>query len=361
MYAGNEHSQSRKTTSVRAGNSVSLTPAVSEFHESDYQTFTAVCNPCGNVSDIKSGRVYLNPNFLKADSSLESSIAAENFPKLKHSVHINPKVLAEQAVKLNTHSQGMQPMIWDLHSELSGTKFSKTTCTSHSTTELAKQNAVVQCAATSNIVSNSGTAPLCTPRTVSPLLESSLPGPLMSISRTKLVRASQNLQDVENSWPSIPPSDVFATRHKVVRRRSVLSWSRVRRNSAGSSDVTAKAAKSLCSKYKLTRSSIAKTPATKSQYSYAINNISSGEDLKYKIDRRLHKSPKTSKKVKKYSPRYEMQKRGTSSQRIVNTKVSYRYKSGQCSSSVFKYTNKTWINSMCPWKLIVANKKLRKM
>jgi hypothetical protein len=318
--------------------------------------------------------MYLNPNFLKGNSSLESSIAVEDIssestdiPKLKHSVHINPKVLAEKAMKLTVHSQGTKPETWDMHSEPSGSIYPTPQYVSHSARELVKQNAIVQCTATSNMVSSSGTTVPCVARKLSLVSdESCLPGPLMSISRTKLVRAkprgsSQHLHCVENNRPSVSPSGVSATRHKLMRRQSVSSWSRFRRNSARFSEVTAKAAKSVCSKYRLTRYSVTKTPATESQYSYASNKIAAGEESKYKIDRRLQNSPNTLKKVKKYSLRYEMPKRSRSNQRIMNSKVNYKYKNGQCPFSSLKFANRTWSNSMCSRKLMVVNKKLRKM
>jgi hypothetical protein len=371
MHAENERSRSRETPSVGWRESVSLAPTASELRENQSRTSTAAHGPHGNVCDVRSGRMYLNPNFLKANSRVESSIAVEDItsesadiPKVKHSVHINPKVLAEKVMKLTTHSQGTQPETGDGHSEPSSSNYPTTKYISQSRTELVMQNAVLQCTATSNMVRSCGTSVPCGPRKLSAVSdESCLPGPLMSISRTKLVRAgpSQDLQGVENNRPSVSLSGVSATRHKLVRRRSVLSWSRFRRNSARSSEVTAKAAKSVCSKYRLTRSSVAKSPATKSRYSYAANKIASGEESKYKIDRRLHSSPKTFKKVKKYSLRYEMPKRSRSNQRIVNSKVNYKYKIGQCSFSSLKFPNRTWSNSMWSRKLMVVNRKFRKM
>jgi hypothetical protein len=369
-YTENEHSQSIKTTSVSRSNSVSLTPTVSGLHESQAQTCASSSYPCRNVSDFRSGRMYLNPRFLKADSSLESSVAAEDssaqskdISKLKHSVHINPKVLAEQVMKVTTQSQGTHLQTQELHPERSGTNFPTTKYTFHSTTKLVKQNAIVQHTSTSNVVRNSGTTSQSVPKKISPLNKSSLPGSMISISRTKLVCAksrgsSQGLQVLENNRQSVLVPSVFATRHKVVRRRSALSWSRFRRNSVRSSEGTVKAVKAACSKYKLTSYSMPKTPITKSRYSYAANKVASGEESKYKIDRRLHKSPKT---FRKYSVIYEVPKQGRSNQRIINSKVGCKYRNGQYPFRSLKFANKTWSNSLRPQKLMVINKKWRKM
>jgi hypothetical protein len=311
--------------------------------------------------------MYLNPHFLKADSSLDSSEAAKDISseskdisKWKHSVHINPKVLAEQVMKATTQSQGTHLQTQELHPEPSGTNFPTTKYTFHSTTKLVKQNAIVQRTATSNVVRNSGTTSQSVPKKLSPLNKSSLPGSMMSVSRTKLVRAksrgsSQGLQVLENNRQSVPVPSGFATRHKVVRRRSALSWSRSRRNSVRSSEVAVKAE---CSKYKLTSCSMPKIPITKSRYSYAANKVALGAESKYKIDRRLHRSPKT---FRKHSIWYEVPKRGRSNQRIINSKVGCKYRNGQYPFSSLKFANKTWSNSLRPQKLMVVNKKLRKM
>jgi hypothetical protein len=370
LYIENEHYQSRKTTLVNRGNSVSLTPTVSGLHESQSQTFAASSYPCRNVSDFKSGRMYLNPHFLKANSSLVSSVVAEDITseskdisKVKHSVHINPKVLAEQVMNATTQSQGTQLQTREMHSEPSGANFPTMKYTFHSTTKLVKQNAIPHHTTTSNTVRNSGITSQFVPKKLSSPNKSSLLGPLMSISRTKLVCAKsrgsgQGLQGLQNNRPSVAVPSVFATRHKVVRRQSTLSWSRSRRNSVRSSEVAVKAAKAVCTKYKLTRSSMAKSPITKSRYTYTANKITSGEESKYKIDRRLHKSPKT---FKKCFLQHEMAKRGRSNQRIMNSKVGCKYRNGQYPFRSLKFANKTWSNSLRPQKLMVVNKKLRKM
>lgn len=366
----NEHSLSRETTLGSRRNRVSRTPRVSGLHESQSQNFAASSYPCRNVSDFKSGRMYLNPHFLKENSRLESNVVTEyiasgskDISKLKHSVHINPKVLSEQSMKATTQSQGTQLQTSELPSEPSGINFPTTKYALHSRTKLVKQNAVPSHPSTSNSVRNSGTTSQPVPKKLSPLNKSSPLGPLKFISRTKLVcvksrGSNQGLQGLENSRPSVPVPSAFTTRHKVVRRQSTLSWSRSRRNSAKSSEVAVKAAEAVCSEYKVARSSTARSPITKSRYTYAANKVASGEESKYKIDRRLHKSPKT---FKTYSLQYEMPKRGRSNQRNVNSKVGCKYRNGQYPFRSLKFANKTWSNSMCPQKLMVVNKKLRKM
>ncbi|PNF17491.1 hypothetical protein B7P43_G17634 [Cryptotermes secundus] len=366
----NERSLSRKTTLVSRGNSVLYTPRVSGIHESQSQNFAASSYPCQNVSDFKSGRMYLNPHFLKENSRSESSVVAEyiasgskDISKLKHSVHINPKVLAEQSMKATTQSQGTQPHTSELPLEPSGINFPTTKYVHHSRTKLVKQNAVPSHPTTSNMVRNSGTTSQPVSKKLSPVNKSSPLGPLMFISRTKLVCAksrgsNQGLQGLENNRPSVPVPSAFTTRHKVVRRQSTLSWSRSRRNSARSSEVAVKAAKAVCSEHKVARSSATKSPITKSRYTYVANKVASGEESKYKIDRRLHKSPKT---LKTYSLQYEMLKRGRSNQRNMNSKVGCKYRNGQYPFRSLKFANKTWSNSTRLQKLMVVNKKLRKI
>jgi hypothetical protein len=391
LYAENDRSWRRKTTSVSRRNSVSHTPTTSHLQESQSLTCTASNDPSWNVPDFRSGRMYLNPHFLKANSSLESSVAAEDITsestdisELKYSVHVNPKVLAERVMKLTTQSQptqadvvadrsavtnkqGTQLQTWDLHSESSGTDVLTMKYTFPSKTKLVEQTAIVQDTSTSDMARVSGTTSQRVPKKLSSRIKSSQLGSLMSVSRTELVRAksrgsSQVLQGLENNRPSVSVPSDLAAGHKVVRRPSALSWSRVRRNSVKSSELGVKAAKAVCSKYKLTRSSMARSPVTKSRYSYAANKMTSGEESsRYKIDRRLHKTPKTFTKVKKYSLQHDVPKRGRSNQRIVNPETSNKDKNGQYSFKSLKFGNKTWSNSLLPQKLMVINKKLRKM
>jgi hypothetical protein len=306
LYKEHGHSQSRKTALVSRRKSVALSPTVSDLHESQRQTFAASSYPYWNVSDFGSGRMYLNPHFLKASTSLESRVAAEDITserkdvsKLKHSVHINPKVLGEQVLKATAQSQGTQLQTQELQSGPSGTNSPTSKYTFHSATKLVKQDAVTYHTTTSNMV-----------------------------------------------------------RHKVVRRRSTLSWSRFRRSSVKSSEVSVRAAKAVCSKHKMTSSNMAKSPITISRYSYVANKITSGEESKYKIDRRLHRTPKT---FKKYSLQYEMPKQGKSNQRIMNSKVGSKCRNGQYPVTSLKFGNETWSNSLRPQTLMVVNKKLRKM
>lgn len=384
LYADNKPPQSRTMKSAIKKNSVSPSPTISNFHESLPLTYGMSCAPCQNVPDSRSSRMYLNPHFLKAGSCLQTDVTAKyvasesaEVSKLKHSVHLNPKVLAAQVMKLTTLSKPTQTHVvanrctvnnkhearlptCELLSQPSGSNFATMKYVFHSKRKLVKQNAVVQLTSTSNMVTNPGTTSQFVPeRKFSPLIKSSVSGPLMSVSRTKLVRAksrrsSQSFQGLANNRLSVAVPDTFLTTPKAVGRRSLSSCSRNRR-------VAVKAAKAVCSKYKVTRSNMAKTPVTKSQYSYTTNKITPRDGSRYKIDRRLHKTVKRLKKVKKYSLQYEMPKRGGPNQRFINSKLFNKCEKMQYPFMSWKFGNKIWNNSLRPRRVMVIDKKLRRM
>jgi hypothetical protein len=383
LCAGSKPPQSTTVTLVSRKNSVSLTPAISDIQKSHPLPYTVPRGLCQNVPDFRSGRMYLNPHFFKANSSLQTGVTAENTAPenadgstLKHSVHINPKVLAAQVMKLTTHSQPTQAHVVASQSAASNKHETKLrTCevsaepivnnfttmkhVLHSETKPVKQNVIVQQTSAHNMMRNAGAvSQFVQKRKLSPLIKSSVSGPLMSISRTKLVRAksrrfSQDLQGLPNNRQSFSVPNTLSTRLKVIGKQSLLC-SRVRRNSIKSSVLAVKAA---CSKFKLTRSNIVKTPVMKSQYNYATNEATSNQESRYKIDRRLYKTSKRLKKVKKYSVQYEMPKQ--SDQHTKNPKP-FKYKKVQYSTSL-KLGNKMWNNSLHPRRVTIINKKLRKM
>jgi hypothetical protein len=354
-------------------------PAISSLHESQPLTYGASYAPCQDVPDSRSSRLYLNPHFLKGNSCLQSDITAESteVPQLKQCVHINPKVLASQVMKLTTLSEPSQTHV--VANTYAGSNKHKTQLGScemvsqppssnsatmkyifHSKTKLVKQNVLVQQTSTNNTVRNPGTTLQFMPEKISPLIKSSLSGPVMSVSRTRLVRAkprssSQSFQCSANR-PPISAQDTFPTRPKAAER---LSGDR--RNSFKSSKVAVKAANAVCSKHKLSRSNIAKTPVTKSLYSYSANKTTPRQESRYKIDRRRNRSLKRLKKVKKYSLQYGVPKQGGANQRTLNPKLFSKYEKVQYPFMSLKFGNETWNNSLHPRRVIVTNKKLRRM
>jgi hypothetical protein len=364
----------------------SLLQAVSSLQENQSLTYSTLSDQSQNVLDSRSSRMYLNPHFSKANSSLLTNAMAKHIHSqnaigctLKHSVHINPKVLAEQVMKLTTESQatqvgvvanrcavskktGAQLQTSELLLEPSDANPVTTRYAFHSKTKLVKHNAVVHQTRTGNILRNSGTGSQSVPKKkLSPLVKSSQPGPLMSISRTKMVRAKPEasrvcLQDFASNKSSVSVPNDFPTLLKTSRRRSVSSCSRIRRNSFKSSTLAVRAAKAVCSKYKLTKSSVAKTPVTKSVYNHATNKAVS----RYKIDRRFYKTPKRLKNVKKYFLYYRTPKR-RSNQQSINPKLVRKHRDVQYFFMGLKFGNKTWNKSLHPRKVLTMEDKFRRM
>jgi hypothetical protein len=383
-YADNKSCQSRTVKCAYKKNYVSSNPTILSSHESQLLTYAAQRASCQNVPDSRSRRMYLNPHFFKVNSCLQTDVTAKyvtsesaEISKLKHSVHINPKILAAQVMKLTTQSKRAQPHAvanscavnnkherqlpaCELLSQPSGSNSASVKYIFRSKTELVKQCSVVQQTSTSNMVRKPGTASQFVPeRKLSPVIKNSQSGPLMSVSRTKLVRAksrrsSQSFQGLANNGLPVSVPGTFPTVPKAVGRLSLLSCSKNR-------TVAVKAAKAVCSKYKLTRSNMVKTPLTKSRYSYTANKITLCQESRYKIDRRLHRSVKRLKKVKKYSLQYEMPEQGEPNQRIINLKLFNKYKKVQAPFTSLKFGNKTWNNSLCPRRVMVIDKKLRRM
>jgi hypothetical protein len=369
----------------------SITPAISSLQENQSLIYGTPSDQCQNVFDPRSSRMYLNPHFFKANSSLQTNATAKHITTesemvsmLKHSVHINPKVLAEQVMKLTTKSEptqvgvvtnscavskkeGAQLQTCEILLEPSGTNSVTSRYAFHSKTKLVKHNAVVHQTSTGSILRNSGTSSQSVPkRKLSPLIKSSIPGPWLSISRTKMVRAKPEasrpcLQGLASNRPFVSVPNDFSTSLKASRRLSVSSCSKIRRNSFRSSTLAVKAAKAVCSKYKLTKSTVTKTPVTKCIYTNAINKAISSQVSRYKIDRRLYKTPKRVKNVKKYSLQYQTPKRGKRNQQNINPKVFNKPKNVQYSIRGFKFGNKTWNKSLCPRKVLVMESKLRRM
>lgn len=378
LCADNNPTQSQTVKCASKKKSVSPSPTVSNLHESQPLTYATSHASCQNVPDSRSSRMYLNPHFFKANNCLQTDISAKyvasesDVSKLKHSVHINPKVLAAQVMKLaaqseptqthalvnrctanNKHETGLPTC--ELLSQPSNSNFVTKKYVFRSKTKLVKQNAVI-----SSTVANPVTMSHFVPeKKLSPLIKSSLSGPLMSVSRTKLVRAKsrrscESFQGLSNNSPSVISPYTFHTTPKAVGRLSLLSCSRNR-------TVAVKAAKAVCSKYKLTRSNITKTPVTRSRYSYTANKITPRQESRYKIDRRLNKTVKRLKKVKKYSLQYEMPKCGGPNQHITSPKLFNKYEKVQYPFTSLKFGNKTWNNSLRPRKVMVVDKKLRRM
>jgi hypothetical protein len=385
MFVDNRPPQSNRND---AG---SLAPAISSLQENRYLVYGTPSDQCQNVFDSRSSRMYLNPHFFKVNSSLQTHLTAKHVtsenevvPTSKHSVHINPKVLAEQVTKLTAKSeltqvdavadrcvmskkQGAQLQTRELVLKPSATNSVTSRYAFHSKTKLVKHNTVVHQTSTGSVLRNAGTSPQSVPkRKLSPLIKSSLPWPLLSISRTKMVRAKPEahrscLQGLASNRPSISVPNEFSTPLKTSRRQSVLSCSKIRRNSLGSSTLVVKAAKAVCSKYKLTKSSMAKTPVTKCVYTSVTAKAMLNQVSRYKIDRRLYKTPKRVKNVKKYSLQYRTPKQGKCNQQNINPKLFNKHKNVQYSIQGFKFGNKTWNKSLRPRKALIMERKLRRM
>jgi len=368
-----------------------LTPAISRLSENHSLTYGIPSDQCQNVFDSRSSRMYLNPHFFKASCSMQTNASAKHITSesemicaSKHSVHINPKVLAGQVMKLITKSQpaqvsvvanrcavskkhGVQLQTCELPSEPSGTNSVTSRYAFHSKTKLVKHNTLVHQTGTGNILRNSGTSSQSVPkRKLSPVIKSSLPGPLLSISRTKMVRAKPEaarprMQGLASNRPSVSVPNDFSTPLKTSKSRSLSSGSRIRLNSFKSSTLAVKAAKAVCSKYKSTRFSVANTPMTKSVYNYATNKATSSQVSRYKIDRRVYKTPKRVKNVKKYSLQYRTPKRGKLNQQNINHRRFGRHKNVHYSFLRFKFGNKTWNKSLCPRKVLIMDDKLRRV
>lgn len=368
-----------------------LTPAISSLPENHSLTYGTPNDQCHNVLDSRSSRMYLNPHFSKPSCSVQTNTSAKHITSeseivcaSKHSVHINPKVLAGQVMKLTTHFQpvqvsvvanrcavskkhGVQFQTCELPSKPSGTNSVTSRYTFHSKTKLVKHNALVHHTGTGNILRNSGTSSQSIPkRKLSPVIKSSLPGPLLSISRTKMVRAKPEavrsyMQSLAGNRPSVSVPSDFSTHLKTPKSRSLSSGSKIRLNSFKSSTLAVKAAKAVCSKYKSTRFSVVNTPMTKYVYNYATNKATSSQVSRYKIDRRLYKTPKRVKNVKKYSLQYRTPKRGKHIQQSMNHRLFSRHKNVQYSILTFKFGNKTWNRSLCPRKVLIMDNKWRRV
>jgi hypothetical protein len=117
----------------------------------------------------------------------------------------------------------------------------------------------------------------------------------------------------------------------------------------------------VCSKYKSTRFSVANIPVTKCVYNYATNRATSSQVSRYKIDRRLYKTPKRVKNWKKYSLRYQTPKRVKRNQQNINHRMLTGHKNVQRSVLSFKFRNKTWNKSLCPRKMLIMDNKLRRV
>lgn len=368
-----------------------LTPAISSLPENHSLTYGTPSDQCQNVLDSRSSRMYLNPHFFKASCSVQTNASVKHITSeseivcaSKHSVHINPKVLAGQVMNLTTKSQpvqvsevanrcavskkhGVQFQTCKLPSEPSDTNSVTSRYTFHSKTKLVKHNALVHQSGTGNVLRNSGTSSQSVPkRKLSPVIKSSLPGPLLSISRTKMVRAKPQavrpcMQGLASNRPSVSVPNDFSTYLKTSKSRFLSSGSKVRLNSFKSSTLAVKAAKAVCSKYKSTRFSVTNTPVTKYVCNYATNKATTSQVSRYKIDRRLCKTPKRVKNVKKYSLQYRTPKRGKHNQQSINHRQFTRQKSVQYSFLGFKFGNKTWNKSLCPRKVLIMDNKLRRV
>ena len=367
------------------------TPAISSLTENHSLTYGTSNDQCQSVFDSRSSRMYLNPHFLKASYSGQTNASVKHITSAneivyasKRSVHINPEVLARQVMKLTTKSQpaqvsmvanrcaaskkqGLQFQTCELPSELSCTNSVTSRYAFHSKTKLVKHNALVHQTGTGNIVRNSGTSSQSVPkRKLSPVIKSSLPGPLLSISRTKMVRAKPEaarpcMQGLASNRPPVSVPNDFSTTLKTSKSRSLSSGSKIRLNSFKSSTLAVKAAKAVCSKYKSTRFSVANTPMTKYVYNYATNKATSSQVSRNKIDRRLYKTPKRVKNVKKYSLQYRTPKRGKDNQQSINHRLFSRHKNVQYSFLSFKFGNKIWNKSLCPRKVLIMDNKLRRV
>ncbi|XP_069674383.1 uncharacterized protein ZC3H3 isoform X2 [Periplaneta americana] len=277
----------------------------------------------------RSGRMYFNPHFSKLNSvKTQNPTENSDSSKLKHSVHVNPKVLA-QIMKLN-----MQNEVTETDRNLESRGISSVDVNSptkkyvvRSRTKLIKQNV-----SSRNSTSTSQFVPK---KKLSPLYKT-YQGPLMSVSRTKLVRAK-----LRRSSQSSQNGKIGATR-----------------SSSKTCIMVVKAARAVCSKYKLTKANTSRIPVTKSRYSSAVNKTSSQES-KYKIDRRFYKTPKRMKKVKKYSLQYEAFKR----EPILQNKFSKTFNRNKkiYSFSRAKFGNRIWNNSLQPQRVTVVNEKLRRI
>ena len=368
-----------------------VTPALSSLLENHSLTYGTPSDQCQNVFDSRSSRMYLNPHFLKASCSVQTNASVKRITSeseivcaSKHLVHINPKVLARQVMKLTTKSQpaqvsvvanrcamskkhGVQFQTCELPSEPSGTNSVTSRYAFHSKTKLVKHNALVHQTGTGNILRNLGTnSQSVQKRKLSPVIKSSLPGPLLSISRTKMVRAKPEaarpcMQGLASNRPSVSVPNDFSTPLKTSKSRPLSSGSKIRLNSFKSSTLAVKAAKAVCSKYKSSRFSVANAPVTKSVYNYATNKATSSQVSRYKIDRRLYKTPKRVKNVKKYSLQYRTPKRGKHNQQSVNHRRFNRHKNVQYSFLSFRFGNKTWNKSLCPRRVLIMDNKLRRV
>ena len=367
------------------------TPAISNLLENQSSTYGTPNDQCQNVFDSSSSRMYLNPYFFKADCNLKTNASAKHVtskneivPASKHSVHINPKILAGEVMTLTTKSQpaqvsvvasrcgvskkqGVQFQTCELPSEPSGCNSVTTRYAFHSKTKLVKHNALVHHSGTGNILRSSGTSSQSVPkRRLSSVIKSSVPGPLLSVSRTKMVRAKPEaarpyMQGLASNRPSVSVPNDFSTPLKTSKIQFLSSGSKNRPNSFKSSTLAVKAAKSVCSKYKSTRFSVANTPVTKYVYNYATSKATSSQVSRYKIDRRLCKTPKRVKNVKKYSLQYQTPKRGKRNQQSVNHRLLSRHKNVQYSILSFKFGNKTWNKSLCPRKVLFMDNKLKRL
>jgi len=368
-----------------------LTPVMSSLPENHSLTYDTPSDQCQNVFDSRSSRMYLNPHFFKASCNVQTNVSAKHITAesetvcaSKHSVYINPKVLAGQVMKLTTKSQstqvsmianrcavskkhGVQFQTCELPSEPSGTNSVTSRYAFHSKTKLVKHNALVHQTGTSNTVRNSGTSSQSVPkRKLSPVIKSSVPGPLLSISRTKMVRAKPEaarscMKGLASNRLSVSVPNDFSTPLRTSKSQSVSSGSKIRLNSFKSSTLAVKAAKAVCSKYRSTRFSLANTAVTKYVYNCATNKPTSSQVSRYRIDRRLYKTPKRVKNVKKYSLQYRTPKRGKRNQQRVNDKRFSRHKNIQYSFLSLKFGNKTWNKSLCPRKVLIMDNKLRRV
>ena len=154
------------------------------------------------------------------------------------------------------------------------------------------------------------------------------PKTLVSVTRTKLIRNHVKPRRTKST-------DSIVAKQRAISKSSVypaMSTPRLRRSSLKTPKMTVKAAKSVCSKYKIIRSL-----GLRGSQSSPSNKATATQQTRYKIDRRLHKTPKCMK-----ISRYNFEK----------PKLSY---------SQLKFTNRTWRNSLSPRKVIITDQKLMRM
>lgn len=168
------------------------------------------------------------------------------------------------------------------------------------------------------------------------------PRSVISVSRTKLIRSPVKPRRTSNSENSM-------ARQRESSKSCVYTAmipSRVRRSSVKTPNVVIKAAKAVRSKYKIIRS-----PLLRNSLSYSTNRSLVTRQTRYKIDRRLHKTLKTSKCFKKYSLQFDDKEKSK----------HHSYKKPKYLLSPLKFWNRTWRKTLCPRKIMVTDKKLMRI